>query len=394
MFSYKLKTIMKFKFIVKFLFLLCLFTTVILYFSERKMVYLTSVASTTTSTSEFGDNQENFEASESSMYSVIILVQVHDRIQYLRELIYSLSKVSGISSALLVFSHDLIDEEINNLIRNVTFCDVLQIYFPYSIQNFPDQFPGDDPNDCPRNIEKTEAIEKNCTSAQFPDKFNHYRESRLCQIKHHWWWKANYVIDSLEVTRNHTGLFLFLEEDFYVLPDLIYVMKKMDGACRNHKDCGGLVMGYREQARCPANELRTVLQRRMGTIGFAIYRKTWELFKNCSENFCTFDEYNWDLSIFHVMKTCLKDQVTLLFSACSPRVLHLGVCGVHKKTKNCENSFNVLKKFYREMVYNHNPEKISVTELVGLVRIPGGNGGWADPRDHELCMSMVNKDMG
>jgi alpha-1,6-mannosyl-glycoprotein beta-1,2-N-acetylglucosaminyltransferase len=45
----------------------------------------------------------------------------------------------------------------------------------------------------------------NCTNAQYPDRFGNYREARLTQIKHHWWWKANYVFDQLRATREHSG---------------------------------------------------------------------------------------------------------------------------------------------------------------------------------------------
>lgn len=40
-------------------------------------------------------------------------------------------------------------------------------------------------------------------------------------------WKANRVFDQLEVTRYHTGLVLFLEEDHYVAEDFLYLLKLM-----------------------------------------------------------------------------------------------------------------------------------------------------------------------
>lgn len=41
------------------------------------------------------------------------------------------------------------------------------------------------------------------------------------------WWKVNRVFDQLEVTRYHTGLVLFLEEDHYVSEDFLFVLLKM-----------------------------------------------------------------------------------------------------------------------------------------------------------------------
>ena len=59
--------------------------------------------------------------------SVVIVVQVHTRIDYLQHLIVSLSQAKDISSTLLIFSHDHYDENINDLIRKIEFCKVLQV---------------------------------------------------------------------------------------------------------------------------------------------------------------------------------------------------------------------------------------------------------------------------
>lgn len=77
------------------------------------------------------------------------LLQVHTRIQYLRETIYSLSKARGIEDAILIFSHDYYDTEINSFIRGIDFCKTIQIFFPYSSQIYTKIFPGQSPYDCP-----------------------------------------------------------------------------------------------------------------------------------------------------------------------------------------------------------------------------------------------------
>ncbi|KAH8326506.1 hypothetical protein KR067_009490, partial [Drosophila pandora] len=159
--------------------------------------------------------------------SVIIVVQVHTRITYLRHLIVSLAQAKDISKALLVFSHDYYDDDINDLVQQIDFCKVLQIFYPYSIQTHPNEYPGVDPNDCPRNIKKEQALMANCNNAMFPDLYGHYREAKFTQTKHHWIWKANRVFNELEVTRYHTGLVLFLEEDHYVAEDFLYLLAMM-----------------------------------------------------------------------------------------------------------------------------------------------------------------------
>lgn len=59
--------------------------------------------------------------------SVVIIVQVHNRIDYLRHLIVSLAQAKDISKTLLIFSHDVYDEAINNLVQSIDFCRVLQV---------------------------------------------------------------------------------------------------------------------------------------------------------------------------------------------------------------------------------------------------------------------------
>lgn len=100
------------------------------------------------------------------------------------------------------------------------------------MQTHEHEFPGEDPNDCQRNIKRDQlvfqqflllfqiksfaydfnclfvslrAILQQCNNAYYPDSYGHYREAKFVQTKHHWWWKANRVFDQLEVTRHHTG---------------------------------------------------------------------------------------------------------------------------------------------------------------------------------------------
>ncbi|XP_014209608.1 alpha-1,6-mannosyl-glycoprotein 2-beta-N-acetylglucosaminyltransferase [Copidosoma floridanum] len=174
----------------------------------------------------------------------VILVQVHDRLNYLRHLIISLAQAKGIEEVLLVFSHDVWNPDINYLVQNVDFCRVMQIFYPHSIQTHPHSFPGESPNDCPRNIGKEQALLQGCTNAEHPDSYKHYREAKFTQTKHHWWWKANRIFDQLNVTRNHTGMVLFLEEDHYVAEDFLHVLRLMERTCqRSEQRCDVLSLG-------------------------------------------------------------------------------------------------------------------------------------------------------
>lgn len=160
--------------------------------------------------------------------SIVIVIQVHKRITYLKHLIESLSHARDISKTLLIFSHDFYDEEINELVRSVDFCRVLQIFYPFSIQTHPLEFPGTDLQDCDRDIDKSDAIRLKCNNAHFPDIFGHYREAKFTQMKHHFWWKLNRIFDELSVTKNMENiLLLLLEEDYFMAPDFLYVLKQL-----------------------------------------------------------------------------------------------------------------------------------------------------------------------
>ncbi|VDK53675.1 unnamed protein product [Cylicostephanus goldi] len=54
----------------------------------------------------------------------VIVIQVHNRSNYLGYLIESLRSAKGIQDALLVFSHDINVAVINDMIRNITFARV------------------------------------------------------------------------------------------------------------------------------------------------------------------------------------------------------------------------------------------------------------------------------
>ena len=56
--------------------------------------------------------------------SIVIVVMIHKRLEYLRFLIESLRKARDIDDALLIFSHDYYSVEINELVRSIDFCQV------------------------------------------------------------------------------------------------------------------------------------------------------------------------------------------------------------------------------------------------------------------------------
>ena len=128
------------------------------------------------------NNIDIFGSLNENKPQLIIVIQIHNRSEYLQLLINSLSTAKGINQTLIIFSHDLWDDTINNMVQSVNFAKTLQIFYPFSIQTHPGVFPGTSPNDCPRDIGIDEAKRINCTNAEWPDQYGHYREARLVQV--------------------------------------------------------------------------------------------------------------------------------------------------------------------------------------------------------------------
>ncbi|KAK0157793.1 hypothetical protein PV328_011485 [Microctonus aethiopoides] len=344
-----------------------------------------------------------------SQDSPIIIIQVHSRLTYLRHLIVSLAQAKDIERVLLVFSHDVWSPDINYLIQSVNFCRVMQIFYPYSIQTHPYTFPGEDPNDCPRNIDKQQAMTLKCINAHHPDLYGHYREAKFTQTKHHWWWKANRVFDQLTITRNHTGMVLFLEEDHYVAEDFLHVLQLMERTSKHSCErCNVLSLGtylktYNYYADSRKAEVIPWISSKHN-MGMAFNRITWNKLRKCAAQFCSYDDYNWDWSLQYVAQTCLPPSVgagaaprvdsgLIAMVMRAPRVFHIGECGIHHKKNNCESTAviakvqNVLKSARVHMF----PQQLTLTigGVIKKTKLKKGNGGWGDLRDHELCLNMT-----
>lgn len=71
-------------------------------------------------------NQDKFPPLDEE--SLILMVQVHKREGYLKQLLESLKVAKGIEKVLLVISHDYYYDDMNKLIRSIDFCPVSLIF--------------------------------------------------------------------------------------------------------------------------------------------------------------------------------------------------------------------------------------------------------------------------
>ncbi|KAJ2953494.1 hypothetical protein O0L34_g1092 [Tuta absoluta] len=332
--------------------------------------------------------------------TLIIAVQVHTRVSYLRHLIVSLAQARDIGKTILVFSHDYYDEEINALIRSINFTKVMQLFFPYSIQTHPNEFPGEDPNDCPRELNPDQAVKLKCNNALHPDAYGHYREAKYTQTKHHWWWKANRIFNQLQATKGHTGMVLFLEEDHYVAEDFIHMMKLLRStADKSCPQCNILSLGvYIANFRYPrvfGTKQTVEITSSMLNMCLAFNRTVWNNIMELHHQFCEYDDYNWDFSLLHLSQNRPNRQMFRVMLCRGPRVFHIGLCGLHNSNLNCNASIVISKLLKNANDYSY-PTGVTITVTVDgavphkiLFEENSGNGGWSDPRDQQLCTNMT-----
>ncbi|XP_068627188.1 alpha-1,6-mannosyl-glycoprotein 2-beta-N-acetylglucosaminyltransferase isoform X5 [Battus philenor] len=332
--------------------------------------------------------------------TIIIAIQVHTRLTYLRHLIVSLAQARDIDRTLLVFSHDYYDDEINALVRSIDFTKVMQIFYPYSIQTHPNEFPGVDPNDCPRDAHLEQAIKMKCNNAHHPDLHGHYREAKYTQTKHHWWWKANRIFNQLQCTTTHTGMVVFLEEDHYVAEDFIHMLHLLrTTADRSCPHCEILCLGtylktYQYHTYNDKVEI-TPWHSSMHNMGMVFNRTVWNSIMELQDQFCAYDDYNWDYSLLHLSQNRPGREKFKVILCKGPRVFHIGECGIHHKKSNCNASTVISKvqKLLQTAKASMFPTRVSATISAGGAKhnkkLTKGNGGWGDIRDQELCTNMT-----
>jgi hypothetical protein len=71
---------------------------------------------------------------------LVIVIQIHSRLNYLRELVDSLRDVKYIGQSLVIFSHDVWDDDMNEFIRSIDFCAVLFHFYFFIFNSFVNNF--------------------------------------------------------------------------------------------------------------------------------------------------------------------------------------------------------------------------------------------------------------
>lgn len=318
-----------------------------------------------------------------------IVLYVHNRPQYLQVVVQSLSQVVGISETLLIVSHDGYFEEMNRIIEGIKFCQVKQIFAPYSPHIFPNSFPGVSPNDCK---DKDDAAKKHCIGN--PDQYGSHRSPKIVSLKHHWWWMMNTIWDGLKETQQHLGHILFIEEDHYIFPNAYHNLQLLTGLKpKKCPDCYAVNLAPSD-VNSKGEDWNSMVAERMGNVGYSFNRTVWRKIHKKARDFCFFDEYNWDITMWSTVYPSFGGPV---YTLRGPRTsaVHFGKCGLHQgqgeKDACIINGLVNIQVNDIDKVANIKPEwGVQVMRhQAGYQAGFQGWGGWGDKRDLQLCLNFA-----
>ncbi|GAB4859330.1 Alpha-1,6-mannosyl-glycoprotein 2-beta-N-acetylglucosaminyltransferase [Ancistrocladus abbreviatus] len=321
---------------------------------------------------------------------IVIVLYVHNRPQYLKVVIDSLSHVEGINETLLLVSHDGYFKEMNEIVEGIRFCQVKQIFAPYSPHVFADSFPGVSLKDCK---DKDDPVEKNCEGN--PDQYGNHRAPKIVSLKHHWWWMMNTVWDGMKETRQHSGHVVFIEEDHFIFPNA-YRNLQMLTNLKSDKcpDCYAANLApCNIKSRGEGGE--HLIAEKMGNVGYSFNRTVWRKIHKKAREFCYFDEYNWDITMWSTVFPSFGSPVYTLRGPRSSAV-HFGKCGLHQgqgKKHACIDLGRVnIAREPEDEVQNIKPDwQVRVyTHQAGYRAGFKGWGGWGDERDRQLCLMFAS----
>ncbi|EPS74175.1 hypothetical protein M569_00571, partial [Genlisea aurea] len=320
---------------------------------------------------------------------IVIVLYVHNRPQYLEVAVNSLSKVEGIGETLLIVSHDGFFEAMNEIVDRIRFCRVKQIFAPYSPHVIPDTFPGSSPNDC---RDKQDPLRKKCIGT--PDQFGNHRSAKIVSLKHHWWWMMNTVWDGLSETMHHSGHILFIEEDHFIYPNAYRNLQSLiELKPRKCPHCYAANLApYDVKSRGEGWD--SLVAERMGNVGYSFNRTVWRKIHRKAKEFCSFDDYNWDITMWTSVYPSFGGPVYTLRGPKTSAV-HFGKCGLHQGQGGNKGCIDSSSSFGIEL---DGDDKVCNIKDKWEVRVLAhqsgyqagfrGWGGWGDTRDRQLCLDF------
>ncbi|XP_031492778.1 alpha-1,6-mannosyl-glycoprotein 2-beta-N-acetylglucosaminyltransferase isoform X2 [Nymphaea colorata] len=241
--------------------------------------------------------------------------------------------------------------------------------------------------------DKQDAQIDNCTGN--PDQYGNHRSPRIVSLKHHWWWMMTTVWDGLVETRRHQGHILFIEEDHYIFPNAYRNIQILTDLKQSKcPDCYAANLAPSD-VKAKGEGWESLVAEKIGNVGYTFNRTVWRKIHAKAFEFCSFDDYNWDITMWAAVYPSWGSHV---YTLRGPRrsAAHFGKCGLHQGQEEDRSCIDNGKLDITVEDADKHPNiktewGLHVFEQQGGYQAGfRGWGGWGDKRDQQLCMSFAS----
>ncbi|GFZ07563.1 beta-1,2-N-acetylglucosaminyltransferase II [Actinidia rufa] len=273
------------------------------------------------------------------------------------------------------------------IVEGIRFCQVKQIFAPYSPHVFNNIFPGVSPADC-KDID--DPVKQHCEGT--PEQYGNHRSPKIVSLKHHWWWMMSTVWDGLKETREHLGHILFIEEDHFICPNAYRNIQVLTAL--KPKKCPNCYAANLApcEVKSRGEGWESLIAERMDNVGYAFNWNVWRKIHRRASEFCFYDYYNWDITIRVTVYPSFGGPI---YSLRGPKTsaVPFGRCGLHQgqgDTVSCmDNGVVNIQVEEVDKAGNIN-SKWGVHVCENQAGYQAGFRGRGDRRDGELCLEFAN----
>ena len=341
---------------------------------------------------------------------VPFVFMVYERVSYFEKAIDSLRQSDFPKEVPLVISHDGKVPEMMEFVDSLkSEFKVLQLFHPFSCYDHPNTFPGDDPT---------------LNDGFAGDKYGNPRSPWATCCKHHFTWLLNAVFSMHFDETVHN--FLFIEED-YVLAPTAYstIVNGLNAIDQFEKEDDFVGVGLDcTEAGSSAEPFwidddaffADIFRSGPMTMNRAVYREL----RDHADDYCNFDDYNWDWSLVHTyVRKCLALCLLLPTNTC-PAVWYYNVNSAEnghipntillpsrsqakhiglKDGMHADRLRHVALRALLPQFKNHSEtietrfegKRLFESAKVGNGERRKGFGGWGHPADREHCLKVFRQ---
>jgi len=198
------------------------------------------------------------------------------------------------------------------------------------------------------------------------------------------------TVFGLEETKDADG-FLFTEEDYVVAPTIYETIQTGFSYIDEGRQEKYFGLAFDPTEGYTYNVNKNVLDRGWKETAFvtgpmAIRRDMFAKIKSHAKDYCTWDDYNWDWTIVHLMGINAVPYQILV--PAKLQVAHIGLeGGLHEKAIDAKKKAmmlqyrNHLESFHQKIVNPYDRERNKLVKQKPF-------GGWGHPADQEHCMKL------